>query len=241
MKQEENHWISLSDMMTGLMIIFMFIAIAYIRQIENEQMQRDIIFEEFKATKDTLYAELSQEFKDDFEKWEVILDKDLSIKFVNPDVLFVQGKSEIRPLFKERLNSFLPRYFNILRKEKYRNSVLEVRIEGHADTVPRLDLYNDSYVGNLVLSQRRAAEVLSYFRHTDYFYSLNDNSKDTIDFWLTANGLSYGRTLDDDRNYTFLTNKPINNDNSRRVEFRIITNNEALIEKFWELKAKLSN
>lgn len=240
MKQEDNNWISLSDMMTGLMIIFMFIAIAYIRQITKEQQQRDIIFEEFKATKDTLYAELSQEFKDDFKKWEVILDKDLSIKFINPDVLFVQGKSEIRPIFKERLDDFLPRYFSILRKDKYRNAILEVRIEGHADTVPRYVLYNDSYMGNLELSQRRAAEVLSYFRQTDYFHYLSDKSKDTIEFWLTANGLSYGRTLDDDRNYSFLTNNSINNDNSRRVEFRIITNNEALIETFWKLKNKLN-
>jgi len=239
--KQENHWISLLDMMTGLMIIFMFIAIAYIRQIKSEQLQRDLIFEEFKATKDTLYAELSQEFKDDFKRWEVILDKDLSIKFVNPDVLFVQGKSEIRPIFKERLDDFLPRYFNILRKEKYRNSILEVRIEGHADTVPRLIGYQDSYMGNLELSQKRAAEVLSYFRRTEYFYNLPKQSKDTLEFWLTANGLSFGRTLDDDRNYSFISTKPINNDNSRRVEFRIVTNNEALINKFWELKNKFKN
>jgi len=239
--KQENHWISLSDMMTGLMIIFMFIAIAYIRQIKSEQLQRDLIFEEFKATKDTLYAELSQEFKDDFKRWEVILDKDLSIKFVNPDVLFVQGKSEIRPIFKERLDDFLPRYFNILRKEKYRNSILEVRIEGHADTVPRLIGYQDSYMGNLELSQKKTAEVLSYFRRTEYFYNLPKQSKDTLEFWLTANGLSFGRTLDDDRNYSFISTKPINNDNSRRVEFRIVTNNEALINKFWELKNKFKN
>lgn len=239
--KQENHWISLSDMMTGLMIIFMFIAMAYIRQIKSEQLQRDLIFEEFKATKDTLYAELSQEFKDDFKRWEVILDKDLSIKFVNPDVLFVQGKSKIRPIFKERLDDFLPRYFNILRKEKYRNSILEVRIEGHADTVPRLIGYQDSYMGNLELSQKRAAEVLSYFRRTEYFYNLPKQSKDTLEFWLTANGLSFGRTLDDDRNYSFISTKPINNDNSRRVEFRIVTNNEALINKFWELKNKFKN
>ncbi len=84
----DSNWISFSDIMTGLMVIFMFIAISYIVEVQKKQQERDIIFEEFKATKEQLYAELEKEFKDDFKDWEVELDKDLSIKFTNPDVLF---------------------------------------------------------------------------------------------------------------------------------------------------------
>ena len=114
----DSNWISFSDIMTGLMVIFMFIAISYIVEVQKKQQERDIIFEEFKATKEQLYAELEKEFKDDFEDWEVELDKDLSIKFTNPDVLFQSGKSDIRPKFANILNEFLPRYFDILLQHK---------------------------------------------------------------------------------------------------------------------------
>ena len=122
----EGNWISFSDIMTGLMVIFMFIAISFIVQVNKEKEERDIIFEEFKATKEMLYAELENEFKEDFKKWEVELDKDLSIKFTNPDVLFASGKSEIRPYFEDILNSFLPRYFDVLLQEKYKNKIAEI-------------------------------------------------------------------------------------------------------------------
>jgi|SRR5690554_6180002 len=132
----ENNWISFSDIMTGLMVIFMFIAISYMIEVQKKQQERDIIFEEFKATKEQLYAELEKEFKDDFKDWEVGLDKDLSIKFTNPDVLFRSGRSDIRPNFANILNEFLPRYFEILLQKKYKEKIAEIRIEGHTDAVP---------------------------------------------------------------------------------------------------------
>ena len=116
----ESNWISFSDIMTGLMVIFMFIAISYLVEAQKNQQERDIIFEEFKATKEQLYAELEKEFKDDFKDWEVELDKDLSIKFTNPDVLFPSGKSEITLNFANILDDFLPRYFDILLQLKYK-------------------------------------------------------------------------------------------------------------------------
>ena len=70
----ESNWISFSDIMTGLMVIFMFISISYIVEVQKKQKERDIIFEEFKATKEQLYAELENEFKDDFKEWQVELD-----------------------------------------------------------------------------------------------------------------------------------------------------------------------
>ena len=51
-KGNESNWRSFSDVMTGLMVIFMFIAISYINEVQKKQQQRDIIFEEFKATKE---------------------------------------------------------------------------------------------------------------------------------------------------------------------------------------------
>ena len=132
----DNNWISLSDIMTGLMIVFLFISISYIIEVQKRQAERDEIFEEFKATKEELYNELDSIFKADFQKWEVKLDKDLSIKFTNPEVLFNSGQKTIRPYFAEILDTFLPRYFNVLLQDKYREKISEIRIEGHTDIVP---------------------------------------------------------------------------------------------------------
>ena len=50
-------------------------------------------------------------------------------------------------------------------------------------------------------------------------------------FWLTANGLSYGRTLDKDRQFTLVSQQQIDREASRRVEFRIVTTSEQVVEK----------
>ena len=52
-----------------------------------------------------------------------------------------------------------------------------------------------------------------------------------IEFLLTANGLSYGRTVDANGELTIISNKPIDKQKSRRVEFRIITTSDKLIDK----------
>ena len=230
-KGNESNWISFSDIMTGLMVIFMFIAISYIVEVQKKQKERDVIFEEFKATKEQLYSELENTFKDDFKEWQVELDKDLSIKFTNPEVLFESGQINIRPYFSTILDDFLPRYFDILLQEKYTDKIAEIRIEGHTDTVTAYRYDKDPYIGNVILSQLRSAQVLKYFRNMDYYQNLNTKTEQKLQFWLTANGLSYGRTLDNNKELTVLSGKPANNNFSRRVEFRIITTSESLVDK----------
>jgi len=227
-KKAESHWISFSDIMTGLMIIFMFIAISYIMESER---QRNKIFVEFQNTKNNLYNELDSSFHDDFEEWEVILDNDLSIKFVNEDFLFESGESRIKGKFKTILEEFLPRYFDIILQDKYIDNIAEIRIEGHTDTIPYPTRDPDPYIANIKLSQERSAAVLKYFRNMDYYTMLSKENSEQLRFLLTANGLSYGKTVGNDRRLTYITKKPINNDYSRRVEFRIITTSEKLIEK----------
>lgn len=227
---DQNNWISFSDLMTALMVIFMFISISYILEINKKQEQRDAVFKKFKSTKDDLYKEINAEFETDFRKWQVSFDKDLSIKFTNPELLFQSGETTLKPYFKEILISFFPRYFNIVKQEKYKNEIAEIRIEGHTDTVPALKYDSDSYMGNIILSQLRSAEVLKLIRNTDYFQNLNLKEKQLIQFWLTANGLSFGRTLDSNKQLTIESENPVDNNFSRRLEIKIITESEIIIE-----------
>ncbi|WP_040671239.1 OmpA/MotB family protein [Nitritalea halalkaliphila] len=238
-KTEESNWVSFSDIMTGLMVIFMFIAISYILEVQKRQEERNELFEEFQATKESLYFALDSAFRDDFKKWKVELDKDLSIKFTNPEVLFASGQTDIRPYFREILDEFLPRYFDIILQKKYVDRISEVRIEGHTDQVPAFNFDADPYIGNIKLSQLRSAQVLKHFRNMPYFKTLPDESVSLLQYWLTANGLSYGRTLDDNKRLTSESGMPANNEFSRRVEFRIVTTSDKLVEKvIQELREK---
>jgi outer membrane protein OmpA-like peptidoglycan-associated protein len=230
-KKADDPWISFSDLMTGLMVIFLFIAISYILEVKKKQKERDDLFTEFKETKEKLYHELDSAFRADFLDWKVELDKDLSIKFTNPEVLFESGQTTIRPYFSKILDHFLPRYFAIVMQEKYRDKIAEIRIEGHTDTEAAVRFDRDPYVGNIILSQLRSAQVLKYFRNMDYYKSLTKQNEQRLQFWLTANGLSYGRTLDNNKHLTASSGQAVNNEFSRRVEFKIVTTSETLVQR----------
>lgn len=231
--KQESYWISLSDIMTGLMVIFMFIAISYIKQVQDKQKETDALIEEYQQTVIALYEKLKIEFEEDFkaENWNAKIDEDLSIQFLNERVLFQEGQSRIRTKFREILDDFFPRYIEILLDERFIDKIAEVRIEGHTNSV-------GGYMSNVYLSQQRTANVLDYilFDGTETYEELPTAQQDLVRYWFTANGFSFGRTLDSDGNFTINSNATEDKKLSRRVEFRIITKTEELIKKIIEQK-----
>lgn len=225
---KSNVWTSVSDLMTGLMIIFLFVAISYMVQVKNNQK----VLEGYMETKENLHDKLKDEFENDTTKWQMSIGKDLTIKFDNPTVLFDSGEWELTSSFKNILQDFLPRYFNILLKDTLRTKIQEIRIEGHTDNVPIPRLHNDPYIANIILSQQRALSVVKYFRELPVFKQYSKEEQNLIEYWLIASGFSYGKSLDDNGEYTFKTKNNINKDLSRRVEIRIVTNGDIEIEKF---------
>lgn len=225
---KHNVWMSVSDLMTGLMVIFLFIAIAYIKRVQQNQT----VLTDYVETKNKLHDKLVKEFEGDTLRWQMAIGKDLSMKFNNPTVLFAQGSSQLTPQFQEILDEFLPRYFNILLKDSLRKDIQEIRIEGHTDPIPYPSLDPDPYIANVILSQQRSLSVLRYFRKMPVFEQYTDKEQELLEFWFTSNGLSYGKSLDSEGNYTLLSGKEIDNQMSRRVEFRIITSGDKLLEDF---------
>ena len=230
MSKKESHWIPLADLMTVLMVIFLFMSISYMALVEKRQKEQNRIFKDYEEAKVGLYKELYTTFKKDFEKWSLKLDEDLSIKFTNPQVLFSTGSSEITPYFQTVLSEFLPRYLNVVLQDKYKDKIAEIRIEGHTDTKP-IGSSGDPYIDNMKLSQDRARNVMAFLRNQQYFTNLRPEEKGRLQYWLTSNGLSYGRTVDSEYNLSFKSNKEIDNEKSRRVEFRIVTTSEAIINE----------
>jgi len=224
--KKDSHWIPLADLMTVLMVIFLFISIAYMAEVKKKQDLVNKTFKDYKQVKYDLLKELQTEFTDDFrkDKWNAQIGEDLSIKFINESVLFDYNKSELKPEFERILKDFFPRYLAILSKPQFQNNIFEVRIEGHTDIT-------GDYLYNLELSQDRTRNVMKYLFDLEYYKSLTEERKSKLKFWLTANGLSYGRTLDIDGNLTEYSHKPVDNAKCRRVEFRIVTTAEKTINK----------
>lgn len=219
---------SVSDLMTGLMIIFLFVAVAYMIKVQNNQS----VLYEYVETKQHLHDRLVSEFKGDTAKWKMVVGRDLSMKFKEPEVLFEQGSGELQPKFKEILDLFIPRYLNILLTDSLRYRIQEIRIEGHTDDLRMVKYGKDPYLSNVLLSQERAYNVLSYIRNMESFKKYDSEERKLLDFWFTANGLSYGKALDSHEKYAALSNDSIDKAKSRRVEFRIVTTGEEVLERF---------
>ena len=223
-----NVWMSVSDLMTGLMVIFLFVAIAYMIQVNENQT----VLTDYVETKNHLHDKLVKEFEGDTAKWQMAVGKDLSMKFNNPQVLFATGSYHLTPTFCEILDEFIPRYLNILLNDSLSNRIQEIRIEGHTDDVPAPQFGKDPFMANIKLSQLRSYSVLEYIKNMPSYQDYSDQQRTKLEFWFTSNGLSYGKSVDSEGQYTAISGKPINRDKSRRVEFRIVTSGEEVLENF---------
>lgn len=221
---QEEHWLSVSDLMAGLMMIFMLIAIVYMIKVETEADKIKEVAILYDHLKNDLYNDLHSTFKDDLTRWNAELYRDLSIRFKGPDVLFDRGRAEIKLKFQAILSDFFPRYIAIITSDKYRNDIEEIRIEGHTSSIWNNKTSDfDGYILNMALSQARTRSTL------DYVLSLESVISEVE--WLkahtTANGLSSSKLI---HNEDGSENPSL----SRRVEFRVKTNAEARIAKIIE-------
>jgi len=221
---DEAQWISLSDLMTGLMMLFMLIAVAFMLKVQADEAKARNEAELYRKIRQDLYNDLYTEFKDRLAVWDAVFTKDLILTFRGPEVLFDAGKADLKPRFKQILQDFFPRYLRIITLSKYKSSIQEIRIEGHTSSDwSGATGTEEAYFENMELSQGRTRSTLRFVLR------LPDVQKD-ID-WLrssvTANGLSSSHLI-------LKPDGTEDTDRSRRVDFRILTDADAKIEKILE-------
>lgn len=221
-ESEGEHWISISDMMSGLMMVFLFIAITYMITVIREKDKIKEIAVTYNRLQNDLYDALNNEFKNDLENWNASIDRQtLSVKFESPEVLFKLGSSQLESKFETILEDFFPRYIKILTNEKYKSDIDEIRVEGHTSSDWAIQCPPDiAYFNNMQLSQDRTRSALEYVLMLP---NLGGN-KDWVKKYLTANGLSSSKTI-------LTKNGEEDKDKSKRVEFRVKTNAEKRIVK----------
>ncbi|KIM02580.1 MAG: hypothetical protein KU29_14200 [Sulfurovum sp. FS06-10] len=223
--KSNSEWMSISDMMSGLMLIFMFIAISFMIQIQTDKDKMKEIAITYNKDKKELNKDLNLEFSKDLTKWEAQISQDNIITFNSPDVLFEGGESQIKEEFKNILNDFFPRYIKVLSSKKYIHEIDEIRIEGHtSDNWNGTTNAKDIYLNNMKLSQERANNVLSYCYTIDAPFI--QNNRVWLEQHFRANGMAFSKLKYMDKNQTIPDILK-----SRRVEFKVQMKTEEKIYK----------
>ena len=222
-KQEETHWLSVSDLMAGLTMVFLFISIALMRDAFMERDKIKEIAVAYQENQVSIYNALNDEFKEDLKEWDAAIDEEtLTFTFQSPEVLFKTGEMELSQTYKTLLDDFFPRYLEALKP--FQPSINEVRIEGHTSSVwNRYVTPQEAYFNNMALSQGRTRAVL------DYVYQLQSSApyRDWIKSSIAAVGLSSSKLIRD-------SNGKEDRAASRRVSFRVITNSDIQIKRILE-------
>jgi outer membrane protein OmpA-like peptidoglycan-associated protein len=208
----DGEWISVADLMSGLMLVFLMIAVLFMLQIRSTA----VLYDDLRSG---LFEALQSEFSGDLDHWNAEIDPTtLAFRFREPEIFFEAGKTTLREPFKVILKDFFPRYTGVLTGESYRNHIEEVRIEGHTSSEWEGEDGDsfEAYWQNMALSQGRTLEVLR-------FVAVLPGVVEKWDSWLrervTANGLSSSKLI-------LLSDREEDRRASRRVEFRVRTDAE---------------
>ena len=147
---------SFTDLMTSLMVIFILLLLVF---LNNKAAVNE-------AVTDSLLKDLKRQLSaEQFRSQDIRLDsKDRYTIIVDiPDQLmtFKTNESELKPQGEAFLRSHAPTLARILCNDKYLDSLENVIVEGHSDSMPyRGASLEQSQQLNLKLSQDRSMEVV---------------------------------------------------------------------------------
>ena len=237
--EETSYWLSYSDMMAALLLIFVLIISFTLmqskRQYESKQEQLDeqkkIIADQEKLLNEQqkeldriagIRSDLVKALRDEFSgsSLNVKIDEKTGAITFDAGVLFDVSDSELKEDGKKFINQSLPKYCSVLLSDDYRDYVSEIIIEGHTDT-------NGSYIYNLELSQQRAFSVAKYCL-TESNGIISSGQEEQLRTVLTANGKSYSNPIYGD-------DGEVDMDASRRVEIKFRLQDEEMIDEMMDI------
>ncbi len=143
-----------------------------------------------------------------------------SITF-DSNLLFETDKYDLSPEGKQFLHEFLPKYFDAILTDEFRDYIAEIIIEGHTDT-------DGGYMYNLQLSQNRALAVASYCL-SDEQNIFSAQERDELRKIITANGKSWSDPV-----YSS-DGRDIDKNASRRVEIKFRLKDDEMVKEMAEI------
>lgn len=205
MRKRENDetsiWISNTDLMSGLLVLFLFIAILMNQGLSEAQDE----IKKITGASNEVRRELQESIKQNFSAEEIKrynLDQENNVgaaSFDKGDGRFLVGSSELTPEFRATLQVFLPKYIKSISDiyEKDPDKIKEIRIEGHTSTEwfanndGQLVTANDAYIKNMELSQNRTRAIIQFALSLPELVPYHSLIKEK----LTANGLSSSQII----------------------------------------------
>lgn len=237
-EEEHDFWMSYTDLMAGFLVVFIIISIimnihlkAEIQKAEKAEQQYNERLSELGRVLDSIKK---NDLKNQIMKYKDVFVYDGNVKVDfdkkrgsiilthrNPNCyLFKQGEASMQPELRRYLDrigkSLVFKTISIW--EEIGNKDVELRIEGHTD--PTWGYYeprgtNFSFTENLRLSSDRANNVYEYIL---YNTGLTESQQDFVKKNMISIGYSFSTRVRQNNVY----NESLD-DESRRIEFRIIT------------------
>lgn len=221
-EEETSYWLSYSDMMAAVLLVFVLIISFTMLQAKKKYEQKEAEFVEQQEQLHKILGvktDLIELLNDEFENTELKVNVDPQTGAITFDssILFDVDEYELKDSGKRFLRVFLKKYLNVLLGDQFHDYVAEIIIEGHTDT-------DGDYMHNLKLSQERALSVATFCLMNDET-GLSKADKKTLRKILTANGKSYS-------NPVYKKNGSVDMKASRRVEFKFRLKDEEAINEF---------
>ena len=226
-----NFDLSISDLMAALVLIFILLLSTQFLEIKKQSNMAS----EYRGKQQALIDALRREFGDDLAQWSAEIDpKTLVIRFRNEDpngeqIGFDPNSSVLKERFKRILDDFFPRYIDVLTRAEFIGQIEEVRIEGH--TANPFDQFNnrEGYSASIRQSQERANNVLFHvLSRYEAGEAIVSDKLDWVRNHIAASGFAYAKPVLDGEG------KP-DWRQSRRVEFKVRTNFDEVIQKLIEI------
>ncbi len=201
--QENVFWITMTDLLLGLSVIFIVLFVLAMTGFSQAKLQEQ-----------TIKSEVAKDLAKTLKEKNIDAQIDLTTGNVKlSDVqLFELGSWELSDAGKQFLNKFIPIYLNaVFENDKISDKVENIVIQGHTDS----QLFagggdkNIQFVKNMELSTKRANEVAKYIFYTPY----NKSYSNKLHKMLLVEGKSFSEPV--------LVNGKEDYAKSRRVELEL--------------------
>lgn len=205
--EEITYWLSFSDLMSSLLIVFVLLFIYVVLDYNQALATKEAKIKELSSVRSKIITKLVKELGND-----IAIDKNTGAIKLKSEVLFDKDKSELKPEGQKFLSEFVPKYLKVLLGDpEIKGSISTVIIEGHTDD-------DGTYIYNLELSQSRALSVVKYISQDP----INIKHQKDIEKYFSAIGRSKSDLIEKD-------GKVLQAD-SRRVEFKFRLKDEETLK-----------
>ena len=220
--QEQDYWLSYSDLMAGLLMAFALMLMAALHQ----GLMRDCQIFVYESTADAIKRLLDSrqgvihELQERFDGGDrVVVDSAGTVRFAG-SLLFEQGSAVVSHEGRVELASFAKDYFPLLLDDAaLRSQLKRIVVEGHTND-------DGTYELNLGLSHSRSLAVMMVLLEASGTY------RNDLEHLVTANGRSFADLV-------HFPDGSVDKAGSRRIEIRFQMDDQTLAQRVLQLGAIL--